>query len=214
MYIPRHDAETDPSVLLAEMQAQAAATLVSHGPDGMVATHVPVEVVAEPAPYGRVRCHLARKNPHADVMAAGGEVLLIFQGVEGYVSPSHYPSKKTNEGKVVPTWAYVAIHAYGKPAVFEGPEALRPHIAALSDRHEAGRAEPWGLDDAPADFIDMLCNAIIGFDIPLDRIEGKWKLGVHRPPADREGTEAGLRAEGQVALADRVASANAKRGNG
>lgn len=217
MYVPKHFHEDDPATLWAEMQRQAAATLVSQGPDGLIASHVPVELVpgdaAEaPEPWGRVRCHLARANPHADVLAAGGEVLLVFQGAEGYVSPSFYPSKATSGGKAVPTWNYVAIHAYGTPQPFEGEAALRPHLAALTNRHEAERAEPWAIDDAPDDFIAMMCKAIIGFDIALSRVEGKWKMSQNRAPADREGAAKGLRADGRDDLATLVEQAAAKRG--
>lgn len=212
MYVQKHFLEDDPNTLHATMRTIGAATLVSQGPDGLIASHVPLEIISAPAPWGLVRCHLVRANPHAAVLADGGEVLLTFQGTQGYISPSHYPSKKTNDGKVVPTWSYVAIHAYGQASVFEGPDALRPHLAALTNVHEAGRAEPWTIDDAPDDFIDMLCKAIIGFEIPLSRIEGKWKMNQHRPPADRDGMVAGLRAEGRSDLAD-VAEASARRNN-
>lgn len=201
MYVPNHFRENDPAMLWAEMRRQAAATLVSQGPDGLIASHVPVEVIEEPGSWGRVRCHLARANPHAEVLSAGGEVLLIFQGAQGYVSPSHYPSKVTSGGKAVPTWNYVAIHAYGIPQPFEGEAALRPHLAALTDRHEAERAEPWAIGDAPDDFIAMMCRAIIGFDIALSRVEGKWKMSQNRAPADREGAAQGLRADGREDLA-------------
>ena len=216
MYVPNHFREDDPETLLAEMRRQAAATLVSQGPDGLIASHVPVELVpgkstGEPAPWGRVRCHLARANPHADVLAAGGEVLAIFQGAAGYVSPSHYPSKVTSGGKAVPTWNYVAIHAYGIARPFEGEDALRPHLAALTDRHEAERAESWAITDAPDDFIAMMCKAIIGIEIALTRVEGKWKMSQNRPPADREGTANGLRTEGREDLAVLVEAAAAKR---
>jgi transcriptional regulator len=184
MYVPKHFLEDDPATLHAAMRTIGAATLVSQGSDGLIASHVPVEVVGEPAPWGIVRCHLARANPHAAVLAAGGEVLLTFQGTQGYISPSLYPSKPTSGGKVVPTWNYVAIHAYGQAITFEGPDALRPHLAALTDGHEAERLEPWAIDDAPDDFIAMMCKAIIGFEIPLSRIEGKWKMSQNRAPAD------------------------------
>lgn len=211
MYVPTHFREDQPATLLAEMHRQAAVTLVSQGPDGLIASHVPIELVPEPAPWGLVRCHLARANPHADALAAGDEVLLIFQGPEGYISPSHYPSKHASGGKVVPTWNYVAIHAYGRPTLFEGEAALRPHLAALTDRHEAGRAEPWAIDDAPAEFIAMMGKAIVGIEIALTRVEGKWKLGQNRPPADRDGTAAGLRAEGRPDLAALAEEAAARR---
>jgi len=212
MYVPNHFREDDPAMLMAEMRRQAAATLVSQGPDDLIASHLPVELVAEPGPWGRVRCHLARANPHADVLAAGGKVLLIFQGAQGYISPSYYPSKVTSGGKAVPTWNYVAIHAYGRARPFEGEAALRPHLAALTDRHEAGRDEPWAITDAPDDYIAMMCKAIIGFEIELTRVEGKWKMSQNRLPVDRDGTAQGLRADGRADLAALVEAAAARRG--
>jgi transcriptional regulator len=204
MYLPTQFREDDPAVLHATMREIGAATLVSQGPDGLIASHVPLEVVMEPGPWGLVRCHLARANPHAAVLAAGGEVLLTFQGPQGYISPSLYETKPASGGKVVPTWNYVAIHACGQATTFEGPDALRPHLAALTDGHEAGRAEPWALTDAPDDFIEMMCKAIVGFEIRLSRIEGKWKMSQNRPPVDRASVIAGLRAEGRSVLADMV----------
>ncbi len=206
MYLPAQFREDDPAALHAEMRRIGAATLVSQGPGGLIASHVPLEVVSEPGPWGLVRCHLARANPHAAVLAAGGEVLLTFQGPQGYISPSLYATKPSSGGKVVPTWNYVAIHAYGQATTFEGPEALRPHLAALTDGHEAGRAEPWALTDAPDDYIAMMCKAIIGFEIRLSRIEGKWKMSQNRPPVDRASVISGLRAEGRAELADTVSA--------
>lgn len=206
MYRPEVFREDRIDVLHAAMAAIGAATLVSHGPDGLRASHVPIEIDAAPAPWGTLRCHLARANPHAASIAEGGELLVIFQGPEGYVTPSWYPSK-AQTGKVVPTWNYIAVHAYGSATTFEGPERLRPHLAELTRNFETAFDAPWSIDDAPTEFVDAMCRAIIGIEIRVSRIEGKWKLSQNRSDDDRAGVVRGLRANGDEAsraLADRM----------
>lgn len=194
MYLPRKFREDRIEVLHATMLEIGAAAIVGQGPDGLVATHVPVELDPEPAPWGTIRCHFARPNPHAQSIADGRELLLIFQGPQGYVTPNWYPSKRET-GKVVPTWNYVAVHAYGTATAFEDVDALRAHLGALTDRFEASSAAPWKIDDAPRDFIDGMCRAIIGFEIRLTRIEGKWKMSQNRSLHDRLGVINGQRAQ-------------------
>lgn len=198
MYLPRKFREDRIEVLHAAMLEIGAAAVVGQGPDGPIASHVPIELDPEPAPWGTIRCHFARPNPHAQSIATGGELLLIFQGPQGYVTPSWYPTKRET-GKVVPTWNYVAIHGYGTATTFEDVASLRAHLGALTDRFEGGSAVPWKIDDAPADFIDGLCEAIVGVEIRLSRIEGKWKLSQNRPQHDRLGVANGLRALGDEA---------------
>ena len=195
MYLPRKFREDRIEVLHAAMLEIGAAAVVGQGPDGPIASHVPIELDPEPAPWGTIRCHFVRANPHAQSVADGRELLLIFQGPQGYVSPNWYPSKRET-GKVVPTWNYVAIHAYGSATTFDDVDRLRAHLGALVDRFERGSAVPWKIGDAPADFIDGMCRAIVGFEIPLSRIEGKWKLSQNRPLHDRRGVADGLRALG------------------
>ena len=165
------------------------------GADGLVATHAPIELLPQPAPNGTIRIHFARANSHAQAIKDGQELMLIFQGPQGYVTPSWYPSK-AQTGKVVPTWNYVAIHAYGTATAFEDETRLKAHLAALTDRFEAGYAQPWQIDDAPETFIDGMCRAIIGFEIALSRIEGKWKMSQNRSSGDQIGVIEGLRAQG------------------
>jgi transcriptional regulator len=195
MYLPRKFREDRIEALHAAMLEIGAAAIVGQGPDGPIASHVPIELDPEPAPWGTIRCHFARPNPHARCVADGRELLLIFQGPQGYVTPNWYPSKR-DTGKVVPTWNYVAVHAYGTATPFEDVASLRAHLGALTDRFEAGSAAPWKIDDAPADYVDGLCRAIIGLEIRLTRIEGKWKLSQNRPRHDRLGVIDGLRAQG------------------
>jgi transcriptional regulator len=185
-------------VLHATMLEIGAAAVVGQGPEGLIASHVPIEIDPEPAPWGTIRCHFVRANPHAQSVADGQELLLIFQGPQGYVTPSWYPTKRET-GKVVPTWNYVAIHAYGTATTFEDVGALRAHLGALTNRFEADAAVPWKIGDAPADYIDGMCRAIIGIEIRLTRIEGKWKVSQNRSRHDRLGVINGLRAQGDDA---------------
>jgi transcriptional regulator len=213
MYLPPAFAEDRVEVLHRTMAEIGAAAIVSQGPEGLIATHAPIQVLPEPAPWGGIRCHFARPNPHAAQIAAAGEVLLIFQGPQGYISPSWYPSKKQT-GKVVPTWNYVAIHAYGRARTIEDPAWLRRHLGALTEGQERRYALPWRIDDAPAEFIDGLTKAIVGIEIALSRIEGKWKASQNRPEADRLGVIAGLRGQGDdnsLKLADLVQAAHSER---
>ncbi len=207
MYTPRAFREDDIGALRAAMRRIGAAAIVGRGPDGLVATHAPVEIVAEPEPLGTIRCHFARANPHAGSIASGGELLLVFQGPQGYVTPNWYPSKRAS-GEVVPTWNYVAIHAYGTARTFDDPALLKAHLAALTDGFESGRPEPWGIDDAPADFVDGMVRAIVGIEIAVTRVEGKWKMSQNRPADDAAGVAAGFRAQGDDALAALVERAN------
>jgi len=195
MYLPEAFREERVEVLHEMMRTLGAATLISHGSSGLIASQLPIVLDDEPRPWGRISCHLARANSHLDWLRSGGEHMLVFQGPQGYVSPSWYPSKQETE-KVVPTWNYVAVHAYGVPLLFEGPAEVRSHLARLTDQFEADRAAPWSIDDAPADFIDALCKGVVGVAIDLSRIEGKWKLSQNRPGQDRLGVVEGLRAEG------------------
>ena len=195
MYLPRMFREERIEVLHAMMLEIGAAAVVGQGPEGPIASHVPIEIDPEPAPWGTIRCHFALPNPHAQSIADGQELLLIFQGPQGYVTPSWYPTKRET-GKVVPTWNYVAIHAYGTATTFEDVAALRAHLGALTNRFEAGAAVPWKISDAPPDYIDGMCRAIVGIEIRLTRIEGKWKVSQNRTRHDRLGVINGLRAQG------------------
>jgi transcriptional regulator len=213
MYVPKAFREQRTDVLHAAMREIAAAAIAGHGAGGLVATHAPIELDPQLAPLGTIRFHFAQANPHAHAIDDGQELLLIFQGPQRYVSPSWYPSKSLT-GKVVPTWNYVAIHAYGTASVFEDLEKLRVHLAALTDRHESDSPRPWKISDAPAEFIDAMCRAIIGFEIRLDRIEGKWKMSQNRSSRDRAGVIAGLRARRRgvdLEMADLVEAAHVER---
>lgn len=201
MYVPRPFAETRVEVLHALIRRYPLGALVVAAAEGPDASHVPFEIDQEPAAFGTLRCHLARANPLWQQIAADQPVLVIFQGEQGYVSPSWYAAKQEH-GKVVPTWDYVAVHAYGHAKVVHDAAWLRRMVEDLTNRHEHGRADPWRVSDAPADYVEKLLGAIVGVEIPLTRLIGKWKLSQNRSVADREGVVAGLESDGSAAQAD------------
>ena len=170
MYVPSHFAEDRIPVLHEAIDASGLATLVTMTADGLIASHVPLMLNPEPAPYGTLIGHLARPNPQA--RGTIGEALAIFQGPEGYITPSYYATKKET-GKVVPTWNYVAIHAYGTLRFIDDRSHLLDIVTRLTNLHESPRAAPWAVSDAPADFVQGMLNGIIGFELIMStRLEG------------------------------------------
>jgi len=201
MYNPPLFKEDRIEVLHDAIRATGLATLVTQTADGLIASHVPMLLDPGPAPYGTLIGHVARPNPQA--RGAIGEGLAIFQGLDAYITPSWYATKRQN-GKVVPTWNYVAIHAYGAVEFFNDPERLRDVVTRLTERHELARAQPWAVTDAPPDFIDGMLKGIVGFAMPITRLEGKWKMSQNRPAEDRAGVISGLEAEQRPEVADLV----------
>ena len=200
MYLPGHFAETRVPVLHQAMRRIAFGSLVTSA-GGIAASHVPMLIDAAPEPFGTLEGHIARDNPQW--RDGSGEALAIFLGPDTYVSPSWYPSK-AKHGRVVPTWNYVAIHAYGRVEFFDDKARLEALVTRLTATHEAGRPKPWAPSDAPRDYLDQMLGAIVGFTLPIARLEGKWKMSQNRPPEDRTGVAAGLRDAGQDAIADMV----------
>lgn len=198
MYTPHPFAETRLAAMRDLMRQHPLATLVALGPDGLVANHLPLEWSDDPAPWGSLRGHAARANPFWRDCPPGGEVLAVFHGPEAYVSPSWYAAKKES-GKVVPTWNYAAVHAYGQLRVHEDKDWLLAQLEALTRRQEAAFPQPWSLADAPAEFIDGLLPAIVGVEVAISRLEGKWKASQNRPAADRAGVARGLGEQGPPA---------------
>ena len=191
MYVPRAFAVDDIQILHQQMQASPLPVLVTHASQGLHASHVPLLLDPDEGPYGTLYGHLARANPHSKALAEGTETLVIFAGEQAYISPSFYPSK-AEHGKAVPTWNYLAVHAYGTAEVFEDAERLLALVSRLSSKHEAGRPEPWAVSDAPVDYIDSMLKAIVGFRLPITRLEGKRKLSQNRHAADQAGVRLGL----------------------
>jgi len=191
MYVPAHFEETRPDVLGRLIHDHPLAALVTLGRDGLSANHIPLELDPEPAPLGTLRGHVARANPVWRDFSRDVEVLAIFQGPQAYISPAWYETKRET-GKVVPTYNYVVVHAYGPLRIVEDRAWLRALVERLTNRHEAARPEPWKVTDAPAGYIEQMLGAIIGVEIPLTRLVGKWKVSQNRPAVDRDGVVSAL----------------------
>lgn len=215
MYVPSQFEESRIDVLHGLMREHALGTLVTLSADGLNANHIPFELDTSHAPFGVLRAHVARNNPVWRDCSSAVDPLVVFQGAQAYISPSLYATKK-DDGRVVPTYNYMVVHAYGSMRVIDDPAWLRELIGHLSDRHEAGRAQAWKIGDAPADYIDKLLPAIVGIEISITKLVGKWKVSQNQPKANRTSVELGLRAAGgehALAMADAVAEESARRGS-
>ena len=195
MYVPAHFKNDDVAALHATIREIGLGTLVTLGGGGLEASHVPMVIDAEPAPYGTLVGHVAHANPQWRTASADVPALAMFLGPEAYISPAWYATKQET-GKVVPTWNYVAVHATGTLRFFEDPERLRALVTRLTEIHEAGRPAPWAVTDAPEDYVSGMLKAIVGFELTITRLEGKWKMSQNRPAVDREGAVEGLLREG------------------
>lgn len=200
MYQPPHFVETRLDVLHALIRAHPLGLLVSNGTDGPVANPLPFLLTADAGPHGRLRAHLAKANPQWRAIAENAEmpVLAVFQGADSYVTPAWYETKRET-GKVVPTWNYAVVQVRGRARIVDDKEWLAGQIAELTTTHEAPRAEPWQVTDAPAPFIEAQIKGIIGLEIDIIEISGKWKVSQNRPIADRVGVANGLEAGGTPA---------------
>jgi transcriptional regulator len=197
MYLPAMFKEDRSAVLHDLIRAHPLAVLVTLDDSGLVANHLPMEIDAEAGALGTLRGHVARANPVWKAHRPDVEAMVVFQGAQDYISPSYYPSKAVT-GKVVPTWNYAIVHAHGPLRAIEDAAWLRRFVEQLTDRYETQRTQgtgevPWKVSDAPEAFIDTMLKAIVGIEIPIARIEGKWKVSQNRSPEDRAGVVAGLR---------------------
>jgi len=190
MYIPRANKEDRLPVLHKFMEEQPFASLITMGPSGLFASHIPM-VLEQNGANGRLKCHISRANPQWRDYTPSVEALAIFSGPHHYITPSWYPEKEET-GKVVPTWNYVVVHAYGHLKVMEDGEWLMAHLAKLTNIQEAGLPVPWKVGDAPADYIASIAKGIVGLEMDIERIEGKWKLSQNRSERDRSGVAKGL----------------------
>jgi transcriptional regulator len=195
MYLPKHFEETRPEVLHGLLKRHPLATLVTLGPAGLVADHIPLKLWPGLGPHGTLRGHVARSNPLWRVTDRSVDALAVFQGPEAYVTPSWYPGKRET-GKVVPTWNYVVAHAYGTLMAYDDPSWVRRLLEDLTAEHEADFPAPWRPSDAPADFLEGRIAAVVGIEIAITRITGKWKLSQNQPEANRAGVIEGLCAKG------------------
>ena len=192
MYLPAQFNETRPEVMHALMRAHPLCTLVTQCESGLVANHVPVQLLTEPAPLGCIRGHIARANPLWRDYRPETQALAIFQGPQVYISPSFYPSKVAT-GEVVPTWNYAVVHASGTLRFIQDAGWLREFVAGLTATHEAPRAVPWKVDDAPAPYVDKMLSLIVGFEFSIAALSGKWKVSQNRSQTDQEGVIRNLR---------------------
>lgn len=192
MYTPPAFREDDLPSLHAAMREARLANFVTATAEGLLATPLPLFLVPDEGPYGTLYGHLARANSQWK-LAPAGEAMALFMGADAYVTPSWYASKREH-GKVVPTWNYVAVHAYGPAEFFEDADRLLDVVARLTDLHERPRAEPWAVTDAPDAFIHSQLRGIVGLRLPITRIEGKRKMSQNRSAEDRAGVAAGLAA--------------------
>ena len=196
MYLPAHFKEDRTPVLHELIRAHPFATLVTLDATGLVANHLPMEIDATAGPLGTLRGHVARGNPIWKSPRLDVEALAVFHGPQHYITPSYYATKPAT-GKVVPTWNYATVHAYGTLRVIDNAAWLRSFVEQLTDRHEAEHTRatgdaPWHVGDAPESFLEKQLAAIVGLELPIARIEGKWKVSQNRPAEDRAGVVAGL----------------------
>jgi transcriptional regulator len=199
VYLPKHFEQHDRAQLIALIRERPLATLITITPDGPSADLIPLEYVADVGEHGTLRGHVARANPLWK--RTGTTALAVFTGPEAYISPGWYASKKEH-GKVVPTWNYTMVQARGELRAVDDAPWLHALVNRLTDHHEVTQAAPWHVSDAPDDFVLQMLRAIVGIEITLTALSGKWKVSQNRSAADREGTARGLTA----AQADEMAA--------
>lgn len=191
MYTPKHFEEPRVEVLHALMRARPLSTLVTLGSCGLSANHLPLLLNEEPPPLGTLRGHVSRSNSMWKELKPGVEALAVFSGPDAYITPSWYATKNET-GQVVPTWNYVVAHAYGSLRIIDDPRWLRAHVEELTHQQESRFAEPWRVTDAPAENIARELRGIVGIEMAISRIEGKWKVSQNHPEANRAGVIQGL----------------------
>lgn len=206
MYLPPHFAETRPETLHRLLREHPLGALVTPGPDGPDADHLPFEFNPDAGPLGTLTAHVARANPLWQRCPTGTPVLVIFRGAEAYISPSWYPSKHEAH-RQVPTWNYEVVHARGTLTVRDDERFVRGIVARLTRQHEASEPQPWRMTDAPPEYIDGLLRQIVGIEVTVTSLVGKFKLGQNREARDRLGAADTLLARGHAELAQRMRDA-------
>jgi transcriptional regulator len=199
MYIPKHFEEPRIEVMHDLIRAWPLCTLVTLASGGLDANHIPLHLSDDPAPLGALRGHVARANPLWCDTAPDSEVLAIFHGPEAYITPSWYATK-AETGKAVPTWNYAVVHAHGRLRVIDDASWVRSMLEAQTAHTEAASAAPWRLSDAPTDYTEKLLAAVVGIEITITRMSGKWKLSQNQPDRNQESVVHGLRARGDPKL--------------
>lgn len=211
MYTPKHFEEPRIDVMHELIRARPLATLVTLTSGGLAANHIPLHLVDTPAPFGTLRGHVARANPVWSDFAKDVEVLAIFHGPDSYITPSWYATKQET-GKVVPTWNYAVVHACGTLRIIDDAAWVRAQLEALTAHNEAGFAHPWAVSDAPHEYTEKLIGNIVGFEIVIAKLSGKWKVSQNQPAQNQAGVIAGLNNSNQHDAAEMAAlvAANAK----
>lgn len=205
MYIPKYHAETNIEVLHDLISDHPLGTWAVYHEGRVEAHHLPFTLLRSKGEYGSLVTHVARGNSvWKQVHDSADSSLIVFQGANTYITPSWYASKKAH-GKVVPTWNYAVVHAYGVPKVHTDMDWLQDHLDTITEHYESEQATPWKVDDAPLDFIDGMKRAIVGIEIPIEQIVGKWKVSQNRDSADRQGVIDGLNARGDSNAVEMVA---------
>lgn len=192
MYIQSSFREENLDRLHALIEAHPLGLLITYGVSGLQAAPIPFMLYPNEGEFGVLRAHLARANPCWKELAGDQECLVMFQGENGYVTPSWYPSKAETQ-RAVPTWNYIMVELRGNPTVIEDPAWLRRHLDDLTRQHEGIRPEPWSISDAPDDYIASQLKAIVGIELPISRIAGKWKMSQNKSSADRQGVINGMK---------------------
>jgi transcriptional regulator len=191
MFTPSSYKETDLNQLHQQIEQTRLAMLVTHGEQGLLASHLPLLLDRSQGSHGTLYGHFARANRQWQELQNGAEALVVFAGPDAYVSAGYYPSK-VEDPRTVPTWNYVAVHAWGKAEVYHDAERLLDIVRRLSDLHEQTQAKPWSVDEAPADYMAGMLKAIVGFALPIERLQGTRKLSQNRSAIDIEGVRTGL----------------------
>ncbi|HEY4092898.1 MAG TPA: FMN-binding negative transcriptional regulator [Luteibacter sp.] len=213
MYVPDLFAETDTTLLFALLREFPLGMLVTHTSGGLDANHVPFLLDEDRGAAGTLVAHVARANPLWQEAVDGDEVLVVFRGAQGYISPNWYPSKQETH-RHVPTWNYEVVHVHGCVRIIDDEKYVRGVVARLTREHESRLPEPWRMSDAPADYLAEQLAHIVGIEIDITRIEGKLKLSQNRTPSDFEGTVRGVEGSGNVALAAAMRRVNERSRGG
>ncbi|AIO66958.1 FMN-binding negative transcriptional regulator [Burkholderia oklahomensis] len=201
MYVPAHFDERRTDVLHALITQHPFGILITHGTGGLDANHIPFELAAGEGPLGVLSAHVARANPIWQDVSGGDEVLVVFRAGDAYISPTWYPSKHAFH-RQVPTWNYVVVHAHGRITVRDDEKFVRGVVARLTRTHEAALPEPWKMIDAPKDYIDTMLQSIVGLQIDITRLVGKYKLGQNKEVRDIRGAAEALKARGNDLIGD------------
>ncbi|MCK9397447.1 MAG: FMN-binding negative transcriptional regulator [Methylobacter sp.] len=208
MYIPPHFEQPDLDAMHELIRTRPLATLVTLSSNGINANHIPLHLSQTPEPFGVLRGHVARANPIWADLASEVDALAIFHGPDAYISPSWYATKQET-GRVVPTWNYAVVHAYGFLRIIDDASWVRAQLEAMTRDNEADFPEPWAVSDAPDDFTEKLVGAVIGIEMVIARLSGKWKVSQNQPPQNQGSVIQGLNASGQSGAATMAALVNA-----